>query len=548
MKKRPTKDIKITQMKYPNISIGFDDNDRKVEFKGGLLGQTVRVKAGKKNKDRIKAKYIELLEESKLENAREFCPQAAICGGCAYQKLAYETELMLKHGMIKDLFKDNGIEYNNDISINRSPITSGFRNKMEYTFGDSIKGGPLVLGLHRKRRFYEIVDCKNCNIVDSDFNTIRSKVQEYFREKETDFYHKMAKEGLLRHLVIRKAMHTDQIMVILVTTSDSTFDDTRLRLFLNILLDIDLDGRIFSVYHVINDSVADAVIPEKIKLIYGKEYITEEMMGLQFRISPFSFFQPNVFTAEKLYQKAFDLAEIDKTMDVLDLYSGTGTITQLMASVAKSATGIEIVEEAVEKAKENARINGLDNVNFLCGDVLEEIEKVGNKYDVVVLDPPRAGISPASLEKILNIDCKKFVYISCNPKTQMENLKTFIEKGYEIKDYEIYDQFPNSRHVETVALLSKLDVDKHINIEIELDELDLTSAESKATYAQIKEYVWNKFELKVSTLYIAQIKRKCGIELREHYNKSKKEKQIIPQCTPEKEEAIMDALRHFKMI
>ena len=178
-------------------------------------------------------------------------------------------------------------------------------------------------------------------------------------------------------------------------------------------------------------------------------------MGLEFRISPFSFFQPNVFTAEKLYQKAFDLAEIDKTMDVLDLYSGTGTITQLMASVAKSATGIEIVEEAVEKARENARINGLDNVNFLCGDVLEEIEKVGNKYDVVVLDPPRAGISPASLEKILNIDCRKFVYISCNPKTQMENLKTFIDKGFEIKDYEIYDQFPNSRHLETIALLEK---------------------------------------------------------------------------------------------
>lgn len=455
MKKRQTKDIKISQMKYPNISIGFDENGRKVEFKGGLLGQTVRVKAGKKNKDRIKGKYIELLENSKLENARDYCSQAESCGGCAYQKLAYETELMLKHGMIKDLFDEHGIEYNKDISINRSPITRGFRNKMEYTFGDSVKGGPLVLGLHRKRRFYEIVDCKNCNIVDSDFNAIREKVQEYFRKKETDFYHKMAKEGLLRHLVIRKAMHTNQIMVILVTTSEATFDDTRLRLFLHMLLDIDLDGKIFSVYHVLNDSVADAVIPEKIKLIYGKEYITEEMMGLEFRISPFSFFQPNVFTAEKLYQKAFELAEIDKNMDVLDLYSGTGTITQLMASVAKSATGIEIVEEAVEKAKENAKINGLDNVNFLCGDVLEEIEKVGNKYDVVVLDPPRAGISPASLEKILNIDCKKFVYISCNPKTQMENLKTFIDRGFEIKDYEIYDQFPNSRHLETIALLEK---------------------------------------------------------------------------------------------
>ena len=455
MKKRATKDIKISQMKYPNISIGFDENDRKVEFKGGLLGQTVKIKTGKKNKERIKGKYIELLLESKLENARDYCPQSVICGGCAYQKVPYETELMLKHGMIKDLFNENGIKYENDISINRSPMTRGYRNKMEYTFGDSVKGGPLVLGLHRKRRFYEIVDCLACNIVDRDFNTIREKVQEYFREKETDFYHKMAKEGLLRHLVVRKAMHTGQIMVILVTTSENTLDETRLRLFLHMLLDIDLDGRIFSIYHVLNDSVADAVIPEKIKLIYGKEYITEEMMGLKFRISPFSFFQPNVFTAEKLYQKAFELAEIDKTMDVLDLYSGTGTITQLMASVANSATGIEIIEEAVEKAKENAELNGLRNVNFLCGDVLEEIEKVGNKYDVVVLDPPRAGISPASLEKILNIECKKFVYISCNPKTQMENLKTFIDRGFEIKDYEIYDQFPNSRHLETIALLEK---------------------------------------------------------------------------------------------
>ena len=455
MKKRATKDIKISQMQYPNISIGFDENDRKVEFKGGLLGQTVKIKTGKKNKERIKGKYIELLEESKLENARDYCPQSVICGGCAYQKVPYETELMLKHGMIKDLFNENGIKYENDISINRSPMTRGYRNKMEYTFGDSVKGGPLVLGLHRKRRFYEIVDCLDCNIVDRDFNTIREKVQEYFREKETDFYHKMSKEGLLRHLVVRKAMHTGQIMVILVTTSENTLDETRLRLFLHMLLDIDLDGRIFSIYHVLNDSVADAVIPEKIKLIYGKEYITEEMMGLKFRISPFSFFQPNVFTAEKLYQKAFELAEIDKTMDVLDLYSGTGTITQLMASVANSATGIEIIEEAVEKAKENAELNGLRNVNFLCGDVLEEIEKVGNKYDVVVLDPPRAGISPASLEKILNIECKKFVYISCNPKTQMENLKTFIDRGFEIKDYEIYDQFPNSRHLETIALLEK---------------------------------------------------------------------------------------------
>ena len=455
MKKRPIKDIEVKEMKYPNISVGYDENGRKVEFKGGLLGQKIRVKIGKKNNERMKAKIIDILEESKIENARNFCPHSGICGGCSYQKLAYETELLSKHDMIKSLFEEHGIDYKKDIKINRSPLTNGFRNKMEYTFGDSKKGGPLVLGLHRQRLFYEIVDCFDCNIVDNDFNMIRSNVQEYFRTKGIDFYHKMRKDGYLRHLVVRKAMHTGQIMIILVTTSENTMDNEALGEFLQMLLDLNLDGRIFSVYHVLNDSVADAVIPEKIKLIYGKEYITEEMMDLKFRISPFSFFQPNVFTAEKLYQKAFELAEIDKTMDVLDLYSGTGTITQLMASVARSATGIEIVEEAVEKAKENAKLNNLDNVNFLCGDVLEEIEKVGSKYDVVILDPPRAGISPASLEKILNIDCKKFVYISCNPKTQMENLKTFIERGYQIKDYEIYDQFPNSRHVETIALITR---------------------------------------------------------------------------------------------
>lgn len=455
MKKRPTKEIKISEMKYPNLSIGYDENGRRVEFKGGILGQTINVKTGKKNKERIRAKYINLIEESKLENAREYCPYAGVCGGCAYQKIPYETELMLKHDMIKTLFKDSGITYDGNIKINRSAVTKGYRNKMEYTFGDAVKGGPLILGLHRQRRFYEIVDCYDCNIVDDDFNKIRAGVQKYFREKNTDFYHKTTKEGLLRHLVVRKAHHTGQIMIILVTSSDDSFDDMRLRLFMHMLLDLDLDGRIFSIYHVLNDSLADAVIPEKIKLIYGKEYITEEMLGLSFKISPFSFFQPNVFTAEKLYQKAFDLAEIDSSMNVLDLYSGTGTITQLMATVANTATGIEIVEEAVDKARENAKLNDLNNVNFLCGDVLEEIEKVGDKYDVVILDPPRAGISPASLDKILNIDCKKFVYISCNPKSQMDNLKVFLEKGYEIKDYEIFDQFPNSRHLEAIALLER---------------------------------------------------------------------------------------------
>jgi len=456
LRKKKNSEVKITDVKYPNISIGQDQDGNTVEFKGGVLGQTCKVKITRNRKDYKKGKYIELLENSSLENSRNYCPQADICGGCAYQKLPYETELMLKQDMVKKLLADNDICYEDEIPINRSPKVEAFRNKMEYTFGDAYIGGELILGLHRQNRFYEIVNTIDCNVIDEDFNTIRSAVQEYFREKNTDFYHKSKKEGLLRHFIIRKAHRTGEIMAILVTTSDESFDEMRKKLFVNFLNDLKLDGRIVSIFHVTNDSVADAVVPEKVELLFGKDHITEEMLELKFNISPFSFFQPNVFAAEKLYQKAFDFAGIDKSMNVLDLYSGTGTITQIMASVANHATGIEIVDEAVEKAYENARLNEIENIDFLCGDVLEEIEKVKGDYDVVILDPPRAGITPESLEKIININPKKFVYISCNPKTQVDNLKTFIERGYKVKKYEIFDQFPNSRHVETIALIQKM--------------------------------------------------------------------------------------------
>ena len=456
VRKNKTCDVEIYEMKYPNISIGKTEDNQIVEFNGGLLGQKTKVKVTRNRSGYKKGKYLELIENSPLENNRYFCPNADICGGCSYQKLAYETELMLKLDMIRKLFADNNIKYDGDISINRADIISGYRNKMEYTFGDSKKGGDLVLGLHRQNRFYEIVDTIDCNIVDNDFNTMRKEVQKYFRIRKTSFYNKSKKDGLLRHLIIRKALRTGEIMIILVTTGDESFDGIRKKLFVNFLKDLDLEGEIVSIFHVTNDSPADAVVPEKIDLIFGKDHITEEMLGLKFNISPFSFFQPNIFTAEKIYKKAFDLGDIDKDTRVLDLYSGTGTITQVMAKSAKKATGIEIVKEAVDKAWENAKINEIKNINFLCGDVLEEIEKVKGNYDAVILDPPRAGIMPEALEKIIAINPKKFVYISCNPKTQVENLKDFIANGYEIKKYEIIDQFPNSRHVETIALIQKI--------------------------------------------------------------------------------------------
>lgn len=456
MRKNKTFEVDIYDMKYPNISIGKTSDDQIVEFKGGLLGQKARIKITRNRNRYKKGKFLQLVENSYLENNKNHCPKADICGGCSYQKLAYETELMLKLEMIKKLFADNDINYDGDISINRADVVSGYRNKMEYTFGDSKKGGELVLGLHRQNRFYEIVDTIDCNIVDDDFNKIRKSVQKYFRDRKTSFYHKSTREGLLRHLIIRKALRTGEIMVVLVTTSEESFDDIRKKLFVNFIKDLDLQGNIVSIFHVTNDSPADAVVPEKIDLIFGKDHIREEMMSLTFNISPFSFFQPNVFTAEKIYKKAFEFGEIDQDTKVLDLYSGTGTITQVMAKAAKKSTGIEIVEEAVEKAYENAEINDIKNIEFLCGDVLEEIDKIKGDYDLVILDPPRVGIAQNALEKILKLNPEKFIYISCNPKTQVENLKDFLANGYKIEKYEVIDQFPKSRHVETIALIRKM--------------------------------------------------------------------------------------------
>lgn len=398
---------------------------------------------------------MEVLEESKIENSKEFCPHAGICGGCSYQKMGYETELLLKHNMIKKLLKNAHIDVSN-LSIVRSPKIKEYRNKMEYTFGDSYKDGPLVLGLHRQNRFYEIVDTDGCNIVDSDFEEIRKFVQEYFRKRNASFYHKKSHTGLLRNLIVRKAMHTGEIMVILVTSSDKSFDPMRRDLFAHNILNAKTKGRIVSIYHVINDSLSDAVKVDSMELLFGKKSIEEKMNDLKFQISPFSFFQPNVYTAEKIYQKAIELSSLDQNKNVLDLYSGTGTITQLFAKAANKAIGIEIVEEAVEKAFDNAKENQIENIDFISGDVLEKIDQVKGKYDIVVLDPPREGINPKAIKKIMDIDPEEFIYISCNPKTQVRDLEIFIENGYKIKNYQVIDQFPRSRHSEAIALIQKM--------------------------------------------------------------------------------------------
>ena len=580
MKKGETGEGVISYVDFPDKGIILlTDDERKVVLKGGIEGEKVRYRVGKRRNDKYEARIEEVLEKAPTETREPACKNYGLCGGCSYHTLPYEEQLKLKSSQVKKMLDrviSSDYEYE---EILGSPSEWETRNKMEYAFGDSYKGGPMSIGLHKRGHFHDILFTDDCKIVNDDFNKILRCVFEHFNEAEISFYNKAMHRGYLRHLLVRRASKTGEILVALETSSDFITKDEKtamemesLKEFLaspnavyekgeqsqaekDILAEmaeklkkIDLEGEITGIIHLVNDEVSDDVKAERQEILYGRDYITEELLGLKFKITTFSFFQTNSLGAEVLYSKVREYVGNNEGNVVYDLYSGTGTIGQIISPVAKKVIGIEIVEEAVTSANENAKLNGLTNTEFLAGDVFKVLDEVEEKPDFIILDPPRDGVSPKALKRVLSYGVKDIVYIACKPTSLVRDIPEFEEAGYRVKKVCLCDMFPETLHVETVALLSKLDVDKHIDVEIKLDELDLTSAESKATYAQIKQYILEKFDLKVSTLYIAQIKKKCGIALREHYNKSKKEKQVIPQCTPEKEEAIMDALRHFKMI
>ena len=580
MKKGETGEGVISYVDFPDKGIILlTDDERKVVLKGGIEGEKVRYRVGKRRNDKYEARIEEVLEKAPTETREPACKNYGLCGGCSYHTLPYEEQLKLKSSQVKKMLDrviSSDYEYE---EILGSPSEWETRNKMEYAFGDSYKGGPMSIGLHKRGHFHDILFTDDCKIVNDDFNKILRCVFEHFNEAEISFYNKAMHRGYLRHLLVRRASKTGEILVALETSSDFITKDEKTALEMESLKEflaspnavyekgeqsqaekdilaemaeklkkIDLEGEITGIIHLVNDEVSDDVKAERQEILYGRDYITEELLGLKFKITTFSFFQTNSLGAEVLYSKVREYVGNNEGNVVYDLYSGTGTIGQIISPVAKKVIGIEIVEEAVTAANENAKLNGLTNTEFLAGDVFKVLDEVKEKPDFIILDPPRDGVHPKALKRVLSYGVRDIVYIACKPTSLVRDIPEFEEAGYRVKKVCLCDMFPETLHVETVALLSKLDVDKHIDVEIKLDELDLTSAESKATYAQIKQYILEKFDLKVSTLYIAQIKKKCGIALREHYNKSKKEKQVIPQCTPEKEEAIMDALRHFKMI
>ena len=429
--------------------------DRKVTVKDALPGQKIRFSITKMRSGRAEGRLLEVLEPSCVEYREGACPHFGVCGGCVYQTLPYEEQLKLKEAQVRELLEPVLGEVPME-PILGSPRVFGYRNKMEYSFGDEVKGGRLSLGLHKKASFYDIVTVDGCRIADEDFAALIVATRDYFEEKGVPFYQKMRHTGYLRHLLVRKAVKTGQILVSLVTSSQADFDEAALLDgWKERILSLPLQGSFAGILHTVNDSLADVIQNDRTDILFGQDYFYEELLGLRFRISPFSFFQTNSLGAEVLYKKAREYVGATDGKVIFDLYSGTGTIAQILAPVAEQVVGVEIVEEAVEAARENAALNGLSNCRFIAGDVLKVLDDLTEKPDLIVLDPPRDGIHPKALPKIINYGVDRLVYISCKPTSLARDLVTLLAGGYQVDKVCAVDMFPNTAGIETVVLLSK---------------------------------------------------------------------------------------------
>ena len=552
----------VTKIAFPNKGEVDCGEDGIASVKGTLPGQKIKFVVSKKRSGKAQGRLKEIIEKSPMEDVEPNCPHFGDCGGCSYQTMSYENQLKLKEDMVKGIL-DNAIKGDYQFEgILGSPVQWGYRNKMEFSFGDEFKDGPLALGMHKKNSFHDIVTVDNCKIVDRDYNIILRCVLDYCAKKELPFYHKLRHEGYVRHLLVRRTTKTKELLVALVTTSDAEMEKKAdLMSLVEEIKALDLSAKLCGVIHIINDGLADVVQSDETRVLYGQEYVYEELLGLKFKISVFSFFQTNSLGAEVLYSKAREYIGETKDKLIFDLYSGTGTIAQILAPVAKKVVGVEIIEEAVEAAKVNASLNNLDNCEFIAGDVLKVIDDLQDKPDLIVLDPPRDGINPKALQKIINFGVDRMVYISCKPTSLARDLEMLQEQGYKVVKAAAIDQFPNTNHVETIVLLSHKKPDGHINVKVEFGEgegkvpLDNIAkrAESykpkeRVTYKMIKEYIEAKYGFKVHTAYIAEVKRDLGLPMYDAPNAVEELKQPRKHPTAEKVEAIKDALKHFEVI
>ena len=442
----------VKELKFPNQGV-VESSDGKAVVKNTIPGQKIRFAVTKTRKGKAEGRLLEILEPSPLETVRDICPHFGVCGGCTYQSLPYETQLEIKKNQVKALL-DGVIETPYVFEgIKGSPLAEEYRNKMEFSFGDEVKDGPLALGMHKRGSFHDIVTVDGCRIVDGDFRAILTFTLQYFQEKGIPFYRKLSHTGSLRHLLVRKGKKTGEILVDLVTSSQQALP---LEDWVSGLGNLRLSGTLTGVLHTVNDSLADAVINQGTELLYGRDHIFEELLGLRFKITPFSFFQTNSLGAEVLYETARSYIGDTNQKEIFDLYSGTGTIAQILAPVARKVVGVEIVEEAVEAARENAALNHLDNCEFLAGDVLKVVDQLTDKPDLIVLDPPRDGIHPKALEKIIGFAVERMVYISCKPTSLVRDLAVLQARGYRVEKACCCDLFCGSVHVETVVLMSRM--------------------------------------------------------------------------------------------
>lgn len=458
MKKNEFYEGMVTALKFPNKGlVQVEGEVVPVLVKNTLPGQKVRFQLKRVRKSKLEGTLTEVVKRSSMENAIPPCPHFSDCGGCAYQTMDYENQKNLKLEQVQTLLRRVYPDFPLEECLS-SPRRWEYRNKMEFSFGDEIKDGPLALGLHKRGSFYDIVPVPECQIIDSDLRKILAATLNFFQEKRISFYHKMRHEGVLRHLLVRKGWKTGEMLICLVTSSqgeDHEWGKDVMEEYKDMLLELSIEGRYAGILHMINDSLSDVVQSDDTRLLYGQDYFYEELLGLKFKISPFSFFQTNSAGAEVLYAAAREYIGDIHGKTVFDLYSGTGTIAQVLAPVAKKVVGVEIVEEAVEAAKENAELNGLNNCSFWAGDVLQVIDELKEIPDTIVLDPPREGIHPKAIRKILDFGVERIVYISCKPTSLARDLETLLEYGYRPVKAQCVDMFPWTRGIETVCLLER---------------------------------------------------------------------------------------------
>lgn len=447
----------VEKMEFPNRGVLNIDGEKAI-VKNALPGQTVRFVVNKKRNNRCEGRLLEVEAPSPLETAPDPCPHFGSCGGCLMQTIPYEAQTAIKEEQVRSLLT----QVQPDIpleTIKPSPVSRAYRNKMEFSFGDEEKGGPLALGMHRRGSFHDVVNTDCCQIVHSDFTQILTATRTYFASRDIPFYKKLQHQGYLRHLLVRRAVKTGQILAALVTSSQAAGpvpEEELLKQWTERLLSLPLEGTFAGILHIRNDSLADVVQSDETRILYGQDYFYEELLGLRFKISPFSFFQTNSLGAEVLYDTVRQYIGDTEGKTVFDLYSGTGTIAQILAPVAQKVIGVEIVEEAVDAARENAALNGLANCQFIAGDVLKVVGELGETPDLIVLDPPRDGIHPKAMEKIIGFGAEKIVYVSCKPTSLTRDLEALLAHGYRVERGCCVDMFPGTGNIETAVALNRI--------------------------------------------------------------------------------------------